>query len=251
MYNVVRRAFSRDKAPPEVAEAMAQLRSKLWMQSLQEENEILSDHGEVTLGGKCWRFQTVLADVEPSSSPEYQESIVCGEVTATPILKKEVAAIVLQDASERIAASLRYKQDIQGDIPSLPDSLWLMDTGCGVDLINWAGAGDLKTETVKPQDFQTAGGRIRSEHVVPLYCNQYKEAVRPYLLPETPWVLTVGRRCQEKGCTFIWPAFSDTPVMYTPMGQRQDLVVIDYVPYLRVGESPHTLAAPSIPMSTE
>ena len=136
--NIVRQAFSREDAPPVAAEAMAQLRSKLWTQLLQEESDIINDHGEVIFGGKSWRFQTVLANVDPSSSPEYQESIVCGEVTATPFLKKEVAAIVLQDASERIAASLRYKQDIQGDLPSLPDGLWLMDTGCGVDLINWA-----------------------------------------------------------------------------------------------------------------
>jgi len=135
MLNTIRQIFPKEDVPPEVAEAMAQLRGKLWSQLLLGEETMINGRGEFTSGTKCWRYQTVLADVEPSTSPEYQESVASNEVTVASILKKEVAAIVLQDASEKIAASLRYKQDIQGDLPSLPDGLWLMDTGCGVDLI--------------------------------------------------------------------------------------------------------------------
>ena len=179
-------------------------------------------------------------------SPEFQESIVAAEVTVSPAIKTDVAAIITKDVSEVLAASLRYKKDIQGDLPSLPDGLWLMDTGCGVDLVNYAGAGNLKVETVSPQDFQTAGGRVTSEHVVPMHNSHYQESIRPYLLPETPWVLSVGKRCQAQGFCFFWGPFSDTPIIYSPMGQRTDLISINYVPYLQVGQSPHTVAAPSI-----
>ncbi len=87
-------------------------------------------------------------------------------------------------------------------VADLPEGLWLMDTGCGHDLINDEMADGLPVKTLKKQSrlvFSTANGRIESRSVVPLLCKELNQLVHPYLLRETPLVLSVGKLCMEKG----------------------------------------------------
>ncbi len=67
-------------------------------------------------------------------------------------------------ASSTIAAVVSATTiTIDEHYPDLPHGLWLMDTGCGHDLINDELADGLRVQTLKKQSrlvFSTANGRI-------------------------------------------------------------------------------------------
>ena len=55
--------------------------------------------------------------------------------------------------------------------------------------------------------------------------------VKPLILEPCPPVPTVGRRCQDEGYSFYWPAFGK-PTLTRPDGETIELEVDGYVPYL-------------------
>ena len=69
---------------------------------------MVDGHGVRTLGPRGWRYQIVLAEIDPDSAPEFQESVASIETGRTPILKTEVAAIIMQDAAAMISSSVKY-----------------------------------------------------------------------------------------------------------------------------------------------
>ncbi len=140
------------------------------------------------------------------------------------------------------AASVKIEPSRDEHVPPLPTALWLMDTGCGHDLINDRMTGDFTVRTLKKSSrimFSTANGRIESHNVVPLYCSELAQLVHPYLLHDTPPVLSIGKRCMEQGFTFHWDP-GRNPVMTNPEGMIVELEVEKNIPYLRAGsESSH------------
>eukprot|EP00972_Heterocapsa_arctica_P082907 12216837-Heterocapsa_arctica.AAC.1 len=62
--------------------------------------------------------------------------------------------------------------------------------------------------------------------------SELSENINPFVLPETPAVLSVGDRTMNKGYSFIWPAYHN-PYFITPNGYRVELEVIDDIPFLR------------------
>ena len=56
------------------------------------------------------------------------------------------------------------------------------------------------------------------------------EEIDPLLLEKTPAVLSVGRRCVDGGCSFIWKA-GEQPYLIDATGKRHQLEVDNYVPY--------------------
>mgnify|MGYP000087478941 FL=1 len=91
--------------------------------------------------------------------------------------------------------------------------------------------------------FSTANGRIEARNVVPLYCSELNQLVHPYLLHDTPPVLSVGKRCMEQGFTFHWEA-GQLPIMTNPEGLVVELEVERNIPYLRSG-SEYALPRPA------
>ena len=147
----------------------------------------------------------------------------------------------LPRASPNVAASAEVyvdgvdeKEPVADDQP-LPAGLWLMDTGCGHDLISKAGAQDATTESKSSVVFSTANGAISTRTAMRAHCAELDQVVEAYVLPSTPWVLSIGQRCVEQGCSFVWVANS-APVLITPTGKRVELHVHRNIPYLRVGE---------------
>ncbi len=82
----------------------------------------------------------------------------------------------------------------------------------------------------------TAIGRIESRNVVPVFCKELDQGVKPYLLRDTPAVLSVGKRCMEQGFTFHWEAGRD-PIMINPDGLVVELEVERNIPYVRAGST--------------
>ncbi len=117
--------------------------------------------------------------------------------------------------TNQISATAMSSED---SVPDLPQAMWLMDAGCGHDLINDQMAEGYLVQTLKKQSrlmFSTANGRIESRNVVPPWCKELDQMVNPYLLRDTPPVLSIGKRCMEQGFTFHWEA-GRKPIMTNP-----------------------------------
>ena len=69
--------------------------------------------------------------------------------------------------------------------------------------------------------------------------------VHPYVLPDTPAVISVGMRCIQDGWDFVWRKFS-RPYFRKKDGSKIKLEVKDYVPYLpsKDGRIPAALGVP-------
>ena len=76
----------------------------------------------------------------------------------------------------------------------LPDGLWLVDTGSGHDLITPEVADGYREIPVERVAFHTANGRIRTQRALAIHSNILQGEVQPYVLPNTPWVISVGKR---------------------------------------------------------
>ncbi len=123
--------------------------------------------------------------------------------------------------------------------PPMPNGRWLMDTGCGHDLINDRMAQGLNVRTLTKEGrlvFATANGRIESRNVVPVMCKEFNQVIQPYLLRETPPVLSIGKRCMEQGCTFHWEA-GRNPIMTNPEGLVVEFEVDRNIPYFVPGSA--------------
>jgi len=78
---------------------------------------------------------------------------------------------------------------------------WLVDTGCGHDLVCKAEVEKVieYVEKGKTLVFDTAGGEVPACNVIPLFLAHMQQQVRPYILDSTTNVLSVGARCQQMG----------------------------------------------------
>ena len=112
--------------------------------------------------------------------------------------------------------------------------MWLVDTGCGYDLVSKRKTGMIKRIVSKakvPITFHTANGATRTENIASIHVRELDENIMPYVLDNTPPVLTVGYRCMEMGYTFVWPTSQD-PYFIRPDGMIIRLMVENYIPYL-------------------
>ncbi len=127
--------------------------------------------------------------------------------------------------------------EVEHVLDPLPDGLWLMDTGCAQDLINDKMSSGIPIKTLTSSGrliFSTANGRVASRNVVPVFCKELNQVVQPYLLKDTPAVLSIGQRCMEQGFIFHWEA-GKLPIMTNPEGLVVELEVDRNIPYLRSG----------------
>ena len=110
---------------------------------------------------------------------------------------------------------------------------WIMDTGCGSDLISKAKVEDnnlRRSKAKNPIQFQTANGNIKGLDVVTMNIVEFDESVELYVLPDTPSVLSIGRRCMQEGYRFVWLS-GKHPYLITPSGKLVALAVEDDIPY--------------------
>ena len=118
-----------------------------------------------------------------------------------------------------------------------PLELWLADTGCGHDLV---GSRDAKEAKLKlevsdsPMKFQTANGETPGNMVAPFTLTELGEVVKPYVLQETPSVVSIGKRTMNQGYSFIWSA-GESPYFITPQNRVLNMEVIGDIPYIRRG----------------
>ncbi len=114
---------------------------------------------------------------------------------------------------------------------------FIMDTGCGYDLISQRKARELDLDIHEGNDrmvFLTANGITETREVAKCSVDSFQEEAKPVGLVQTPAVLSVGMRCMKLGCTFVWPP-NDQPFMINQSGERINLHSKDDIPYLIPG----------------
>ena len=102
---------------------------------------------------------------------------------------------------------------------------WIMDTGCGSDLISKAEVEDHKMRRSKakcPIQFQTAIGNAKGVEVATNMV-EFDESIEPYVLPDAPSVLSIGRKCMRGGYRVV-------SRLITPSGKLVALAVKDDTP---------------------
>ena len=74
---------------------------------------------------------------------------------------------------------------------------WLVDTGCPVDLAGRqtlpASVKERISEAEEPQNFDTANGSLPANEEVTMQVEGIPETITPYVLEDSPVVLTVGQ----------------------------------------------------------
>ena len=101
-------------------------------------------------------------------------------------------------------------------------------------MIGKSKAASLGVDIVQDKDeivFQTANGTTSTSDSIKYYVNELKETVQPFVVDETPTVLSIGRRCMKMGYSFRWMC-GKLPFMITPEKEIVHLHVKDDIPYL-------------------
>eukprot|EP00974_Lingulodinium_polyedra_P054864 5276899-Lingulodinium_polyedra.AAC.1 len=86
-----------------------------------------------------------------------------------------------------------------------------------------------------PMSFNTANGITHAEKVLKIDVEECASSVQPYILDNTPNVLSVGMRCVQHGYSFIWPA-KENPYFILPDDRVVQFEVVKYIPYLQPGK---------------
>ena len=136
------------------------------------------------------------------------------------------------------------------EAPRSPVDSWIFDSGSGHDLVDRRVVEHMRSEwqpLVDAQTLCTAGGPAQCTHSLPLFIPALEEEISPWMLKNTPAVLSMGRRCVVEGYEFWWPAFSQSPRLSRPNGQCMFLTVRGNIPYLEDGLLAASSACSAIP----
>ena len=66
-----------------------------------------------------------------------------------------------------------------------------------------------------PISLITANGPTEANEVADVKLPALPDTVQPYVLDQTPAVLSVGARCADEGYSFVWPA-NGKPILVRP-----------------------------------
>ena len=125
---------------------------------------------------------------------------------------------------------------------------WIADTGSAQDLVcSKMIPKDVVYHSHEPLELITANGSQSADQQASVHIDCIDKEVHPYVLPDTPAVISVGMRCIQDGWDFVWKSFS-RPYFRKKDGTKIKLEVKDYVPYLPSRDG-HVPAAVGIPFS--
>ena len=99
-------------------------------------------------------------------------------------------------------------------------------------------------------DLHTANGIATFDKALQFHVDPLGEDATGFVLPDTPWVLSVGLRCQKMGYGFHWFPYQ-TPYLTLPDGTRIDLEVDGGIPYLNMDASARENKIQGAPVTVE
>ena len=112
---------------------------------------------------------------------------------------------------------------------------WLVDSGSEQDLVSenmlaTVKAADRRASDV-PISLLTANGQTQATEVANVTIPSLMEPCTPYILEQSPAVLSVGLKCMEQGYDFLWFA-NQKPLLVRPDGKVIELRIDGHVPML-------------------
>ena len=109
---------------------------------------------------------------------------------------------------------------------------WIADTSSAHDLVSRHMLhSDEVSQSSKPVSLLTAKGVFQATDQARVNVPILGDDINPYVLDDSPAVVSVGQRCIDAGWSFHWPAYS-RPYFKKPDGTKVKLEIDDYVPYL-------------------
>ena len=111
---------------------------------------------------------------------------------------------------------------------------FIMDTGCGYDLIRRGIASYFKEfvrRSARAVTLLTANSVTKTAHTLVSWIPQLGQVSRALIMDDTPSVLSVGRRTMKHGYGFYWPPATDA-FLILPDGSQVTLETSGYLPYL-------------------
>ena len=132
---------------------------------------------------------------------------------------------------------------IRSDLKALPGHMpsqqrnasaeiaWIADTGSAQDLVCSKMIPEDLVYHLMILELITANGSQSPDQQASVHIDCIDKEVQPYVLPDTPAVISVGMRCIQDGWDFVWKSFS-RPYFKKQDGTKIKLEVKDYVPYL-------------------
>ena len=123
---------------------------------------------------------------------------------------------------------------------------WIADTGSAEDLLRDSTLPDQHGYmSDRPIKLLTANGESSSQKQGKVFIPELGRTIDPYLVRDTPAVLSVGMRCMNDGHDFIWKSAGQKPYFVRKDRTRIPLEVRDYVPYLVAKHKEGTVALPA------
>ena len=112
---------------------------------------------------------------------------------------------------------------------------WLVDTGCPIDLVGMNELNDseryLISRSFPGHSLRTANGITGTNGRIDASAEHLPDRIEARILPTTPALISVGKRCMEMGYSFRWDA-GQLPELISSNGTVTTLEVINNVPYL-------------------
>ena len=162
-------------------------------------------------GEVCRRWTSLAVDPQDSEGERPQTLSWGAEEEITifdeePTVEKSSGKVVAKGFPSATSAKKAKRALSKAGLPDL----WIMDTGCGFDLIAKKGLSTFAMKKFRKAassiPLQAAGGSVNAKMILPLHSSALNRDVEPLVLDQTPSVLSVGRRCMEEGFSFWWSA---------------------------------------------
>ena len=126
---------------------------------------------------------------------------------------------------------------------------WIADTGSAQDLVSKSEIQDISDyESSKPVNMMTANGPSYADRQSRIYIPSIGSTTEPYVLSDSPSVLSVGQKCMDEGFDFVWRA-NCRPYFRDPEGNKVYMDVRHNVPYLKSWKE--NVALPVRPVQTK
>ena len=84
--------------------------------------------------------------------------------------------------------------------------------------------------TSEAMTFMTANGVTGADQKVDLIFDEIKDTISPFVLEESPSILSIGKRCADNGCGFLRMP-GEKPIMFDDRQSVIRLRVKDHIPY--------------------
>ena len=196
---------------------------------------------------ETFKHQSFISHLVARARAQVLSKSITGSRSETKVMIGNGVHINVKWKSDRIIEDMvktttkRLKQ-IEGTCVSANTSgksvRFIMDTGCGHDLISQRKVKELGLETYLDNDgmtFMTANGLTDSNEIT-MMDHENLGQCKLHVLNQTPAVLSVGSRCTKEGYSFVWPDGENMkPVMIGSYGTCTFLEVDGDIPYLIPG----------------